>query len=151
MAEAKVFAENILDELMSSDAAHSQSKSWENFKALMNGEPLAERPEEFRSHAIKCVAGPAAERRLMVERRGYRRDEDTCFADWDDVISWASASATHARVGGLQGSALSPIADESLHRSETTRCASSRHSWQSNQCNDHRNIIQLLLAKPSSF
>jgi hypothetical protein len=78
---------------------------------------LAERPEEFRSHAIKCFAGPAAERRLMVERRRYRRDEETCLADWDDVISWASASTIHARVGGLQGSALRPFADESLHRS----------------------------------
>jgi hypothetical protein len=53
----------------------------------------------------------------MVERRGYRRDEETCLADWDEAISWASASATHARVGGLQGPALRPIADESLHRS----------------------------------
>jgi len=29
----------------------------------------------------------------MVERRGYRRDEETCSADWADVM-WTSASAT---------------------------------------------------------
>ena len=65
-----------------------------NFEALMNSESLADGPEEFRLHAIKCFAGPAAERRLMVERRGYGRDEETCSADSRSTRSVAEDTKT---------------------------------------------------------
>jgi hypothetical protein len=67
--------------------------------ALMEGEPLDAWPEEFWHFATICFAGPAAELRLMVERRGYRNMECSCWGDYEDVASrYSEASAIIGRL-----------------------------------------------------
>jgi len=66
--------------------------------ALMEGEPLDAWPEEYWHFATICFAGPAAELRLMVERRGYRNMECSCWGDYEDVASrYSEASAIIGR------------------------------------------------------